>query len=58
MLRNSLLEYVEHYHLERNHQGLDNQIILPLPIRGQSNGRIHRRSRLGGVLNCYQRLAA
>ena len=28
-LRRVLREYLEHYHLERNHQGLDNQLIEP-----------------------------
>jgi len=30
MLRRSLREYVEHYHLERNHQGMDNQLLAVL----------------------------
>lgn len=28
-LRRALKEYVEHYHTERNHQGLENQLIVP-----------------------------
>ena len=33
MLRRALREYMDHYHLERNHQGLDNQLIIPTPVR-------------------------
>ncbi len=28
-LQNAVREYVEHYHVERNHQGLDNELIEP-----------------------------
>jgi transposase InsO family protein len=28
-LRRAIREFVEHYHHERNHQGLGNQLILP-----------------------------
>jgi transposase InsO family protein len=55
-LRHLVTEYVEHYHLERNHQGLDNRLIEPLP--GNTNGRVgvvRRSQRLGGVLNYYWR---
>jgi transposase InsO family protein len=27
-LRRAITEFVEHYHLERNHQGLDNRLIM------------------------------
>ena len=37
MLRGALREYMDHYHLERNHQGLDNQLIIPAPVRGSKN---------------------
>jgi len=30
-LRRAVNEYTEHYHLERNHQGLDNRLIEELP---------------------------
>jgi hypothetical protein len=45
-------EYVAHYHRERNHQGLDNELIDGAPqIDGGT--RICRRLRLGGLLNHY-----
>ena len=55
-LRRAITEFVEHYHLERNHQGLDNRLIEGDTPRGRI-GRIGRRSRLGGLLNYYERAA-
>jgi len=59
-LRLAITEFVEHYHLERNHQG-DNQLITrpPLaPMPANDNSPVVRRERLGGLLNCYHRRAA
>ena len=58
ILRRSLREYLEHYHRERNHQGLGNRLIVPLRIPGRANERIQWRSRLGGVPRYYERAAA
>jgi putative transposase len=58
MLRRALREYMEHYHGERNHQGLDNQLIAPARVRHSQSKGIDRRSRLGGMLNFYQRAVA
>ena len=56
-LRRAVREYLAHYHVERNHQGLDNAIIEPKGIvRG--SGRVRCRERLGGMLRYYQRDAA
>jgi transposase InsO family protein len=41
-LRRVLTEFVDHYHRERNHQGLENRLI---ECRGVSDGRIRRRHR-------------
>jgi hypothetical protein len=46
---------VDFYHRERNHQGLENALIEPAPVSGA--GRVHRQSRLGGLLNFYKRAA-
>jgi transposase InsO family protein len=54
--RRAITEFVEHYHLERNHQGLGNRLIAGAPTTDTA-GRVHRRSRLGGLLNYYQRAA-
>jgi transposase InsO family protein len=54
--RRALTEFVDHYHRERNHQGLDNELIYPVDRR-RTNGQIRRRPRLGGLLNFYERAA-
>jgi hypothetical protein len=55
-LQHALAEFVLHYHAERNHQGLDNELIQPLP-RTPSSGSVRRRQRMGGMLNYYCRAA-
>jgi hypothetical protein len=55
-LRRSITEFVAHYHTERNHQGLDNELIQPL-ARPATSGAVHRRQRIGGMLNYYYRAA-
>jgi len=57
-LRNAVKEYLAHYHQERNHQGLDHQIIEPGEEVSQSDGEIECRERLGGLLNYYYRKMA
>jgi putative transposase len=57
MLRRALHEYVAHYHLERNHQGLGNELITRCVASERRDGPITRRPRLGGILNYYERLA-
>ena len=57
-LRRALKEYVVHYHVERNHQGVGNRLIEPLAKVGSTNDTIHCRERLGGMLNFYCREAA
>ena len=55
-LRRTIAEFVAHYHRERNHQGLGNELIAgAAPIAGVD--RIRRRQRLGGLLNYYCRAA-
>ena len=56
-LRRAVDEYVAHYLRERNHQGLDNQLIVSAATPAK-DGAIIRRSRLGGALNFYYRMAA
>lgn len=57
-LRKTIQQFLIHYHFERNHQGLQNQLITPEPESFQNVGRIERRHRLGGLLNYYYRAAA
>src|SRR5262245_5579277 len=55
-LRRTIAEFVEYYHRERNHQGLENELIEGAAAAARI-GRIHRRQRLGGLLNYYGRAA-
>jgi putative transposase len=47
-----------HDHAERNHQGLDSQLIAPASDSGSHGGRVRRRARLGGLLSHYYHDAA
>ncbi len=51
-----LKEFVVHYHEERNHQGLGNDLIAPTP-RADGRAGIRCRDRLGGLLRYYYRAA-
>ena len=57
-LRTAIQNFVAHYHSERNHQGLANQLIRPEPGHLGNAGEVQRRQRLGGMLNYYYRTAA
>jgi len=56
-LRHTVDQFVAHYYGERNHQGLDNELIAPehRPIAG---GQVRCRERLGGLLRYYYSRAA
>ena len=51
-------EFVAHDHHERNHQGLDHRLTLPLSTAPPPRGRVPGRQRLGGMLNDDSRSAA
>ena len=57
-LRRAVGEFIEHYHHERNHQGLGNQLIAPVATQTSRDCRIVSRERLGGLLKYYHRPAA
>jgi len=57
-LRRAVSEFVEHYHEEHNHQGLDNTLIQPEPRDAANDAFIHCRQRLGGMLHYYYRAVA
>jgi transposase InsO family protein len=57
-LRQVLSEYLVHYHLERNHQGMGNLLLQGKPAPASSHRLVRRRERLGGLLSCYHREAA
>lgn len=56
-LRTAVREFLAHYHGERNHQGLENQLIDPGEEVGRIDGAIQCRERLGGMLKYYYRAA-
>jgi hypothetical protein len=56
-LRRTLREFVTHYHGERNHQGLANELIDG-PATQRPMGAVCRRHRVGEILSYYYRSAA
>jgi len=61
-LRHAIDEYIEHYHIERTHQGLENRLVDEVSERRagtvQRHQRHQRHQRLGGLLSSYYREAA
>ena len=58
-LERALTECVAHYHCERNHQGLLNQLIhSSAAVVSCPGSRVQCRQRLGGMLNFYHLQAA
>jgi transposase InsO family protein len=57
-LRRAILQFVDHYHQERNHQGLANRLIEPGDEVGRGREEVRCRERLGGLLKYYYRDAA
>lgn len=57
-LRYVINEYVEHYHVERNHQGIGNRLIEGSDESVENAGPVVSRARLGGMLKYYHRAAA
>jgi hypothetical protein len=57
----AVAECLEHCHVERNHQGLDNRLITTTPqtaTPANDNSPVVRHERLGGLLSFYHRRAA
>jgi putative transposase len=57
-LRRAITQYLSHYHRERNHQGLGNRLLQPVPAIGELRDPVIRGQRLGGMLSYYHRAAA
>ncbi len=57
-LRRAVGQFCDHYHGERNHQGLENKIIEPEFGGRAGEGEVNCRERLGGLLRYYYRDAA
>ena len=56
-LRRAIEQFMIHYHEERNHQGLGNELIRPDGSVGRTDGEVCCRERLGGLLRYYHRAA-
>jgi transposase InsO family protein len=57
-LHRAIAEYVDHYHRERPHQGLDNAVIERVPgQRSMPVTEVHCEERLGGLLRHYRAAA-
>jgi putative transposase len=56
-LRAAIRAFMDHYHEERPHQGLGNELIAP-ETTSRGPGPVRCRERLGGVLKFYYREAA
>jgi transposase InsO family protein len=56
----AVTEYIDHYHLERPHQGKDNLLLFPRPDSDAKprDGPVVCKERLGGLLKYYHRMAA
>jgi hypothetical protein len=54
-LRRAVMEFIDHFHGERNHQGKGNVLLFPAENLGQHNARsqVRCRERLGGLLKYY-----
>ncbi len=55
--RRGVRAFVTHYHTERNHQGLDNELIVPIDRPPDIDAEIETTERLGGLLRSYRRAA-
>ena len=56
-LRHALREYGAHFHQERPHQGLGNNLIAPESSENSPTGEILETERLGGLLRSYHHAA-
>ena len=57
-LRETVSQFAEQHHQERNHQALENKIIRPEFAEFPQTGTMRSRRRLGGLLRYYYRDAA
>ncbi|MGI9465728.1 MAG: integrase core domain-containing protein, partial [Rubripirellula sp.] len=55
--RKAVRAFVTHYHTERNHQGLGNDLIVPMVRPPDMDAEIETTECLGGLLRSYFRAA-
>ena len=56
-MRRAVRAFVTYYHTERNHQGLENQLIVPMAHPPDTDKKIETTEHLGGLLRSYRRAA-
>ena len=56
-MRNAVNQYLEHYHAERPHQGLGNELSEPREQSSIEASKFETTERLGGLLRSYRRAA-
>ncbi|MCR9116624.1 MAG: transposase [bacterium] len=56
-LRNAVRQYLAHYHMERPHQGLGNQLITPTDDAIDATAEVESTERLGGLFRSNRRAA-
>jgi len=52
-LERAIRNHLAHYHRQRNHQGIGNEIVTPGPRLVGNDGGVPRREWLGGLLRYY-----
>ena len=57
-LRRAVVEFLDHYHHERNHQGMGNRLLTESESLEFLTSAVACRERLGGLLRFYHRQAA
>lgn len=57
-LRYVVMQYLGHFHAERNHQGIDNVVPFPDERLSVAGHDVQKSERLGGLLSFYYRKAA
>ncbi|MDG2224594.1 MAG: integrase core domain-containing protein, partial [Rubripirellula sp.] len=55
--RRAVRAFLTHYHTERNHQGLGNELIVPMVRPPDIDAEIKTTEHLGGLLRSYRRAA-
>ena len=55
--RNAIRHFLDDYHRERNHQGLENKLIESLTRPAVISMKIEATERLGGLIRSYRRAA-
>jgi putative transposase len=55
--RKAVRAFLVHYHTERNHQGLNNELIVPIERPPDMKAEIETTERLGGLFRSYRRAA-